>query len=88
MSGEPGASIGAASLRAGLLRRAPCCSAAATISPTSPGSVRILDSAETLTRVTQRALLSPQALAREFSEADLSRDFKANGSTEIRRRRL
>ena len=42
---------------------------------------RILDSAETLTRVTQQALLSPQALAREFSEADISREFKANGST-------
>jgi hypothetical protein len=41
---------------------------------------RILDSAETLTRVTQQALLSPQALAREFAEADISRAFKANGS--------
>ena len=45
---------------------------------------RILDSAETLTRVTQRAILSPQALAREYSEAEISRDFKANGSTSIR----
>jgi DMSO/TMAO reductase YedYZ molybdopterin-dependent catalytic subunit len=43
---------------------------------------RVLDSAETLTRVTQRALLSPQALAREFSEDEISRDFKANGSTD------
>lgn len=43
---------------------------------------RVLDSAETLTRVTQRALLSPQALAREYSEADLSKEFKANGSTD------
>jgi DMSO/TMAO reductase YedYZ molybdopterin-dependent catalytic subunit len=42
---------------------------------------RILDSGETLTRVTQRALLTPQALAREYGEADLSNDFKANGST-------
>jgi DMSO/TMAO reductase YedYZ molybdopterin-dependent catalytic subunit len=42
---------------------------------------RVLDSAETLTRVTQQALLSPQALAREFSEAEISRVFKANGST-------
>jgi DMSO/TMAO reductase YedYZ molybdopterin-dependent catalytic subunit len=42
---------------------------------------RVLDSAETLTRVTQRALLSPTALAREFSEADLSPEFRANGST-------
>jgi DMSO/TMAO reductase YedYZ molybdopterin-dependent catalytic subunit len=43
---------------------------------------RVLDSAETLTRVTQEALLSPQALAREFSEADISREFRANGSTD------
>ena len=43
---------------------------------------RVLDSAETLTRVTQRAILSPQALAREYSEAEISRDFKANGSTD------
>jgi DMSO/TMAO reductase YedYZ molybdopterin-dependent catalytic subunit len=43
---------------------------------------RILDSGETLTRVTQRALISPQALARGFSEAEISRDFKANGSTD------
>jgi len=42
---------------------------------------RVLDSAETLTRVTQEALLSQQALAREFSEAYISREFKANGST-------
>jgi DMSO/TMAO reductase YedYZ molybdopterin-dependent catalytic subunit len=42
---------------------------------------RILNSAETLTRVTQRALLSPKALAREYTEADLSKEFKANGST-------
>ena len=44
---------------------------------------RVLDSAETLTRVTQRAILSPRALAREYSEAEISRDFKANGTTEI-----
>ena len=42
----------------------------------------MLDSAESLTRVTQEALLSPQALAREFGEADISRDFRANGSTD------
>jgi DMSO/TMAO reductase YedYZ molybdopterin-dependent catalytic subunit len=45
-----------------------------------PWVKRALDSAETLTRVTQQALLSPQALAREFAEADISREFKANGS--------
>ena len=43
----------------------------------------ILDSAEALTRVAQRTLLSPTALAREYSEADISKDFKANGSTDV-----
>jgi DMSO/TMAO reductase YedYZ molybdopterin-dependent catalytic subunit len=47
-----------------------------------PWVKRVLDSAETLTRVTQRALLSPKALAREYGEADLSKEFKANGSTD------
>jgi len=41
---------------------------------------RILDSAETLTRVTPRALLSPSDLAREYGEAELSTAFRANGS--------
>jgi hypothetical protein len=36
---------------------------------------RILDSAETLTRVTQRALIPPDALAREYIVAEISRDF-------------
>jgi DMSO/TMAO reductase YedYZ molybdopterin-dependent catalytic subunit len=47
-----------------------------------PWLKRVLDSAETLTRVTQEALLSLQALAREFNEADISREFRANGSTD------
>ncbi|MGC1178579.1 MAG: molybdopterin-binding protein [Methyloceanibacter sp.] len=42
---------------------------------------RILDKAEILTHASQRALLSPTALAREYSEADISADFMANGST-------
>ena len=42
---------------------------------------RILDSGEILTYAAQRALITPQALAREYSQADLSSDFKANGST-------
>jgi DMSO/TMAO reductase YedYZ molybdopterin-dependent catalytic subunit len=49
-----------------------------------PWVKRVLNSAETLTRVTQRALLSPTALAREYSEAELSKEFKANGSTDPR----
>jgi DMSO/TMAO reductase YedYZ molybdopterin-dependent catalytic subunit len=42
---------------------------------------RVLDSAEGLTRLTQRALISPAALAREYDEAEISPEFKANGST-------
>jgi DMSO/TMAO reductase YedYZ molybdopterin-dependent catalytic subunit len=48
-----------------------------------PWVKRILDSAEQLTRVAQRMLVSPTALAREYSEADISKDFKANGSTDV-----
>jgi DMSO/TMAO reductase YedYZ molybdopterin-dependent catalytic subunit len=47
-----------------------------------PWVKRILDSAEALTRVTQRALISPMAVAREYSETDISPDFMANGSTD------
>jgi DMSO/TMAO reductase YedYZ molybdopterin-dependent catalytic subunit len=43
---------------------------------------RVLQSGETLTRITQQALLTPRALAREYDEADLSPAFKANGSTD------
>ena len=46
-----------------------------------PWVKRILDSAEALTRASQRTLISPTALAREHSEADISKDFRANGST-------
>ena len=48
-----------------------------------PWVKRILSSAETLTRVTQRALIPANALAREYEEADISTDFKANGSTDV-----
>ncbi len=44
---------------------------------------RVLDKAEILTRASQRALIPANALAREYSEADISTDFKANGSTSI-----
>jgi DMSO/TMAO reductase YedYZ molybdopterin-dependent catalytic subunit len=42
----------------------------------------ILDSAEGLTQRVQRWLIDPQAMAREFSPADLSPDFRANGTVE------
>jgi len=48
-----------------------------------PWVARILDSVEALTRVAQRTLVSSTALALEYSEADLSKDFKANGSTDV-----
>ena len=43
----------------------------------------ILDKAEILTKASQRALIPATALAREYSEADMSKDFKANGSTNV-----
>lgn len=43
---------------------------------------RVLESAETLTRTTQQAILTPDDLAREYPESELSKDFKANGSVD------
>ena len=43
---------------------------------------RVLNGAESLTKSAQRLLLSRQSLAQEFSEADISRHFRANGSTD------
>ncbi len=45
-----------------------------------PKVQQVLQSAEGLTRRTQRALIDRMALAREFAEADISKDFRANGS--------
>jgi DMSO/TMAO reductase YedYZ molybdopterin-dependent catalytic subunit len=50
--------------------------------PESPAFRKTLYSAETLTRTAQRLILSPQSLAPEYSEADLSPSFRANGSTD------
>ncbi len=41
----------------------------------------VLFRAEGLTRRAQRLLVDRKALAQEFAEADVSRDFRANGST-------
>ncbi|WEK50517.1 MAG: molybdopterin-binding protein [Candidatus Kaistia colombiensis] len=43
---------------------------------------RLLFRAETLTRTAQRAILGPDVMAHEYTEADISPDFKANGSTD------
>ncbi|MGD0639350.1 MAG: molybdopterin-binding protein [Roseiarcus sp.] len=49
----------------------------------SPGVMSLLDSAETLNRAVQRALLAPrQALAPEYPHADISGYFRPNGSTD------
>jgi DMSO/TMAO reductase YedYZ molybdopterin-dependent catalytic subunit len=49
----------------------------------TPAALSILDSVENLTRRVQRALLAPRnALAPEYSPADLSKTFKPNGSTD------
>ena len=42
---------------------------------------KFLTSAEDLTRTTQRFFLQPSSMAREFSEADIAPQFRANGST-------
>jgi DMSO/TMAO reductase YedYZ molybdopterin-dependent catalytic subunit len=47
----------------------------------NPGVTRVLQSAEGLTQRVQRLVIDRQALAREFSPADISKDFRANGST-------
>ena len=49
--------------------------------PQVPWFRRMLWSGEDLTRGTQQALLSPDDLAPEYSERDLSPKFRANGST-------
>jgi DMSO/TMAO reductase YedYZ molybdopterin-dependent catalytic subunit len=46
-----------------------------------PGVDRLLRSTERLTQQAQRALLQRERLAREFSEADLSPVFRANGTS-------
>ena len=42
----------------------------------------LLDAGEKLTYSVQRAILGRSALAREFTEADISPEFRANGSTD------
>ncbi|HWK33107.1 MAG TPA: molybdopterin-dependent oxidoreductase [Hyphomicrobium sp.] len=49
----------------------------------SPSFREMLDRAEGLTQRAQRLVLSQRSLAREFTEADISKHFKANGSTDV-----
>jgi DMSO/TMAO reductase YedYZ molybdopterin-dependent catalytic subunit len=46
------------------------------------GFSAVLQGAEGLTRRAQRLVTDRKALAREFTPADISRDFRANGSTD------
>lgn len=48
-----------------------------------PWVQRVLDKAEILTKASQRALIPDDALAPEYGEADISKDFKANGSINV-----
>lgn len=43
---------------------------------------RVLDTDESITRWAQSLFLSPERLAPEFSEADISKEFRANGVTD------
>jgi DMSO/TMAO reductase YedYZ molybdopterin-dependent catalytic subunit len=49
----------------------------------SPSFRDLLSKAEWLTQNVQRLVLSEKSLAREYTPADLSRHFKANGSTNV-----
>ena len=48
---------------------------------TAPTALKILGSAEGLTKGSQRLILAGQPLAREFSVKDISANFKVNGSS-------
>ena len=48
----------------------------------NPTVLKILDSAERITESAQRLFLSQQSLAPEYTEADISAHFRANGSTD------
>lgn len=47
---------------------------------TDPKTLKVLGHAEGLTRRVQRLVIDRKAMAREFSHADISSDFRANGS--------
>src|SRR5215472_8225024 len=47
-----------------------------------PDVTRLLESAEAVTRFAQGLVIPRNALAREYTEADLSPEFRANGTTE------
>jgi DMSO/TMAO reductase YedYZ molybdopterin-dependent catalytic subunit len=74
--------------RRGFLKQAAAAASAMTLAgcdrlASLPWFRQGLDSAETLTERAQRGLLKSDALAREYTEADLSPQFRANGTTSI-----
>jgi DMSO/TMAO reductase YedYZ molybdopterin-dependent catalytic subunit len=50
--------------------------------PSTRAGQTALQAGEDATKFVQRLLLTPQAMAHEFTEADISTSFKANGSTD------
>ena len=67
-------------LRAGLASAGALALGACDKLTTDPKTISFLQSAEGLTRRAQRLILDRKSLAREFSHADISSDFKPNGS--------
>ena len=66
---------------AGALALSGCSDYFDSLSQQGSGVRKFLTSAEDLTRTTQRFFLQPSSMAREFSEADIAPEFRANGST-------
>ncbi len=50
----------------------------------APWFGRLLETGESLTRVTQRLVVGDDALAQEFTEADVARPFRSNGTSRPR----
>ena len=50
----------------------------------TPWFGRVLKTGESLTRVTQRLIVGDDALAQEFTEADVARPFRSNGTSHPR----
>ena len=50
----------------------------------APWFGRVLKTGESLTRVTQRLIVGDDALAQEFTEADVARPFRSNGTSHPR----
>jgi DMSO/TMAO reductase YedYZ molybdopterin-dependent catalytic subunit len=50
----------------------------------APWFVGLLETGETLTQATQRWILGPDSLAQEFTEADIARPFRSNGTSRPR----